>query len=359
MKIFYYGRGMIQLPLMAAGLHLGLLQAAPPPSPGQIFALPGFHRSGPRDLARVQAVGVDGQGAQVLVFSGASVAPHILRAVAGAVHVFGGEAVIMGDAGSSMNWPLRAGGLASQLLHRPTLQSLVGRGARQALPSLAQLVAGVRRCQGAPAGDPSPAGMARGVSYLPAPPRPASAAGTRQRKVIYYCYGGTHSSVLAAAIHLGVLGEAARPSPEEIMELPLFDRVDRQVMGKPFFCGHDQAGREVYVLGTGKYRAQVSGLIKSLVSSCYPQEPAPCLINTLTAVNGRTRVGGFASRRLGQVWGRRAAARGLWETYEQLVDLVQLHRAALGGRVIRGEGASSKGPVTAAGRGAVAGDPLP
>lgn len=358
MKIFYYGRGGTQLPLVAAGLHLGLLPAARLPSPEQVRSLPGFHRSGPRDLGRVQAVGVDGLGAQVLVFSGASLAPHVLRALAGAVHVFGGETVIMGDTSAGMNWPLGAGMLASRLLHRPTRQALVWRGVCQAFPRLEELVAGVRRCQGGPAGSTGPAGVSRGVSsYLPPGSRPASTGGTRQRKVIYYCYGGTHSSVMAASIHLGLLDGGARPSLEAIMELELFDRVDSQTMGKPLFCGHDQAGREVYVLGAGKYRAQVTGLINSLVSACYPHEPAPCLINTLTVVNGRTRVGGFASRRLGQIWGRRAAAQGLWETYDQLVDLVQLHQAALGGRVVMGNGAARATAVT--GGGAVPDNPSP
>ncbi|HEX3010797.1 MAG TPA: DUF3189 family protein, partial [Syntrophomonadaceae bacterium] len=38
-------------------------------------------------------------------------------------------------------------------------------------------------------------------------------------KIIYHCFGGSHSSVTAAAIHLGLIEKHRPPSMEELMSL--------------------------------------------------------------------------------------------------------------------------------------------
>ena len=43
-------------------------------------------------------------------------------------------------------------------------------------------------------------------------------------KIIYSCYGGTHSSPIAAAIHLGRLPDDRIPSPEELMKTDYYDK---------------------------------------------------------------------------------------------------------------------------------------
>ena len=50
-------------------------------------------------------------------------------------------------------------------------------------------------------------------------------------KVIYSCYGGAHSSPVAAAIHLGKLPEERVPDAEALLQLPRFDRVDSEKHG--------------------------------------------------------------------------------------------------------------------------------
>jgi xylulokinase len=49
-------------------------------------------------------------------------------------------------------------------------------------------------------------------------------------KIIYHCYGGSHSSVLAAAIHTGRLNPERLPTGEELMALPYFTQ-----SGTPYF----------------------------------------------------------------------------------------------------------------------------
>ncbi|HCX78095.1 MAG TPA: hypothetical protein DG577_01645, partial [Firmicutes bacterium] len=41
--------------------------------------------------------------------------------------------------------------------------------------------------------------------------------------MIYHCYGGAHSSVTAAAVHVGLLARDKTPSRLELVSLPYFD----------------------------------------------------------------------------------------------------------------------------------------
>ena len=43
-------------------------------------------------------------------------------------------------------------------------------------------------------------------------------------KIIYHCYGGSHSSVIAAALHLGLLAKDRIPNETELMAIPYFDK---------------------------------------------------------------------------------------------------------------------------------------
>jgi ABC-type dipeptide/oligopeptide/nickel transport system permease subunit len=70
-------------------------------------------------------------------------------------------------------------------------------------------------------------------------------------KVIYYCYGGTHSSVVTAAIHLKYLPEDRVPRADELMAVSRFDKAERHDIGVPYYMGTDELGNDIYVLGTG------------------------------------------------------------------------------------------------------------
>ncbi|MGI6663494.1 MAG: DUF3189 family protein [Bacillota bacterium] len=119
---------------------------------------------------------------------------------------------------------------------------------------------------------------------------PAS-QGERRRVVIYACYAGTHSSVLAASIHIGLLNEGC-----DICDLPFFDRRKLPDIGVPALIGKDRYGTEVYALGTGWVSHPLEQAVCDLVELIYPNV---CLC--ICAVRGfldlQARVGGFASRR--------------------------------------------------------------
>ena len=71
----------------------------------------------------------------------------------------------------------------------------------------------------------------------------------RLLKIIYHCYGGSHSSVIAAALHLKWIDKDRLPSEEEMMAIPYYDKTDNGDFGSILFIGIDESGNEIYVLG--------------------------------------------------------------------------------------------------------------
>lgn len=154
------------------------------------------------------------------------------------------------------------------------------------------------------------------------------------RHIIYHCFGGTHSSVVAAAIHLGRLDRLRPPSAGELMALPLFDRGDATLWGCLRLLGQDRCGRRVYVLGRGPQGAATARALLAgfQLAGGLEGDQALLLVDTLACANTLMRVGGFLSRRLGLVrLGRPLVIWGTRRAYPRLVALVeQVERGWLG-----------------------------
>lgn len=142
-------------------------------------------------------------------------------------------------------------------------------------------------------------------------------------RVFYYCYGSAHSSVVAAAIHLGLLPSDRIPTSAEIINLPRFDRTKNHEIGTPFYMGEDEHGNEIYILGLGPDRDIISKAIYSLLTLLgYPLN-CILLIDALAPVHPVTRLGGFLSRRLGWVRvGRPLVTMGVKWRYRELLFIV-------------------------------------
>lgn len=147
------------------------------------------------------------------------------------------------------------------------------------------------------------------------------------KKIIYHCYGGAHSSVVAAAIHLGKLDAKRIPKAEELLALTLFDRQTQDGHGQLHFFGFDEGNNEVYSVGC----RNVGGVMEIFLT-----EIAQILgftgdlffVDTLHCVGWLMRIGGYISRRLGLVsLGRPLVVEGTRAVYPQLVDLVQKVKA--------------------------------
>lgn len=139
--------------------------------------------------------------------------------------------------------------------------------------------------------------------------------------LIYHCYGSAHSSVVAAAIHLGRLPSDRLPSKEEVLRLPDFDRARSEEIGTLFFKGKDPYGTMVYTVGFGRYWECGVRAFRSMleIHGCRQFH----LVRALDSITLLTKVGGSLSRHYG--WpavGRPLAAWGIRRSYPQLLSLV-------------------------------------
>ncbi|MBM7556013.1 DUF3189 family protein [Halanaerobacter jeridensis] len=149
-------------------------------------------------------------------------------------------------------------------------------------------------------------------------------------KIIYYCYGGTHSSVLAAAIHTGQLVSKGVPSKKQINDLALYDKISKKELGRPFFYGADEFGNLVYVLGLGSKRELIKEFLLDYLKLFNIKTEEIILVAALPYVSSFTKIGGFLSRRLGLVsLGRPIVTYTLQKLYPEYDNLVSQVKAKL------------------------------
>jgi hypothetical protein len=141
------------------------------------------------------------------------------------------------------------------------------------------------------------------------------------KKIIYHCYGGAHSSVTAAAIHLDQL-HSSPPTNEELMSLALFDRQTKEGHGQLHFFGFDQSGNQIYSVGCRNVGSTLEKTLKN-VETLMDLGDELVFVDTLHCVNIKMRVGGYISRRLGLIkLGRPMVLRGTKDAYPKLQQLV-------------------------------------
>jgi len=113
-------------------------------------------------------------------------------------------------------------------------------------------------------------------------------------RVVYTCYGGTHSSPVAAAIHLGRLPRRRVPSAAQLLATPWFDQVEGKARGRLMLAGIDRRGNPVYVLGRGSLSlAVVRNTVQSTLAMAGQAHLPVLLVDTLACVSGLMRVAGF------------------------------------------------------------------
>ncbi len=143
-------------------------------------------------------------------------------------------------------------------------------------------------------------------------------------KVFYHCYGSSHTSVVAAAIHTGQLDRRRTPSLRELDRIPNFDRVRAADLGTVFFAGTGPDGEEVYVVGFGPGKDVIRRAVLSFLALKGVSPDDYLLVDALSRANWVVKAGGIASRRLGLVsLGRPIAALGIRQVYQRLVELVE------------------------------------
>jgi hypothetical protein len=117
---------------------------------------------------------------------------------------------------------------------------------------------------------------------------------------IYNCYGGTHSSALAAAYHLKKLPLDREPTDKEILNIDVFNKLTHKDMGKLIFHGYDEDKNEVYTLGRGSSKVVVPAMydLADLLNKKGGLQTKILFSNTSPTVPLAMTLGGFFSRRL-------------------------------------------------------------
>lgn len=150
-------------------------------------------------------------------------------------------------------------------------------------------------------------------------------------KIIYHCYGGTHSSVTAAFIHLGLLPADCVPGQETFKKMPFFDRQEADEHGHIFFAGVDEVGNEVYLTAQRGRPEILKNIFHGLAEIFNIPPEEYLLINVMHEVNLAMKFGGYLSRRLRLIkLGRPIVILGTRAAYFRLVDLVEKVKHGLG-----------------------------
>ena len=84
-------------------------------------------------------------------------------------------------------------------------------------------------------------------------------------KVFYICRTGHHTSLLAAAIHLGMIKDKPR-QVADIYNLPGYDDINLSEIGKPYVVGVYGDSQVVYTIGVAKENILLARIADELIS---------------------------------------------------------------------------------------------
>lgn len=143
---------------------------------------------------------------------------------------------------------------------------------------------------------------------------------------IYNCYGGTHSSALAAAYHLKKLPFGRKPTKDEILNTDAFNQLSPKEMGKLVFHGLDEEGSKVYTIGRGSSKAVIPAMlgILEMFEKNGTLNDRVIFSNTSPTVPVAMTFGGLFSRRLKiDFIGVPLLVLGAQQSYQNVIKLVE------------------------------------
>lgn len=143
-------------------------------------------------------------------------------------------------------------------------------------------------------------------------------------KLFYYCYGGAHTSVTCASIHLGFLPRDRLPASSAFLSVPFYDKMDNDKLGIPMYMGRDKLGWDIYFMGLKNSKALSLPALRSFLNAFGVPQRQVFFVNALAELHPITSIGGFTSRKLGGVFiGRPMTIWGVRKSYAKFVDLVE------------------------------------
>lgn len=142
-------------------------------------------------------------------------------------------------------------------------------------------------------------------------------------KIFYHCYGGAHTSVVCAALHLDYLPRDDIPEAAVIEAIPFYDKMEDKNIGSTVFVGTDEYGSDIYIMGMRNGREIVIPSIKSYLNEYSVSYNDILFVNALVTLHPMTALGGMLSMRLGFVSiGRPLSIWGIQRSYGSFVELV-------------------------------------
>lgn len=141
---------------------------------------------------------------------------------------------------------------------------------------------------------------------------------------IYNCYGGSHSSVTAAAIHLGLLPDTRIAYNRELLNTPYYDAQVAPDHGRIRFMGFDEMGNRIYISSKRNLGSYYGKLMRQFTKIVGIESSNLIFIDTMPYVNIWMIVGGYLSRRLGIKAGRTIILYGTRQSYYKFIHLVNL-----------------------------------
>ncbi|VBB06166.1 Hypothetical protein LUCI_1382 [Lucifera butyrica] len=142
-------------------------------------------------------------------------------------------------------------------------------------------------------------------------------------KIIYCCFAGAHASVVASAIHCGLLPAGCIPTRDHILAVPYYDRTEPELIGKVYFMGMDDKENQIYFAGMKNERARMMAAIMLLLDAAGICRQTYILQDTFPLINFSTKFGGLLSKRIYLTrLGRILSVWGIQRQYEQFVKLV-------------------------------------
>ena len=141
--------------------------------------------------------------------------------------------------------------------------------------------------------------------------------------LIYHCYGGSHSSVTAAAIHVGLLSPMDKPTRQVLLSMPYFDTQKAGDHGLLQFVGTHKKDL-VFSVGMETSAKPVITALRNLISIAGLDIGRVKFIDTMPAVNLWMKIGGLTSRALGlKGIGRPLVTYGTRLAYHNIAQLVE------------------------------------
>lgn len=142
--------------------------------------------------------------------------------------------------------------------------------------------------------------------------------------IIYYCFAGAHASVVASAIHCGILPSDRIPDEGEFISINYYDQTSPEKIGQPYFMGVDENNNNVYFMGMWNQREVLTTTLRTVLAIHGYQQNDYILQDAFPLISFSTKFGGLLSKkwRLTQL-GRKLTIWGMRRQYPKFVQLVQ------------------------------------